>query len=1022
MRTAFARAGLFALAAFALVSFVPQPATAWKAGHHQEMTVEFLNWHPLGAYLGSYIADAGQAAYDVDNDHSDAGCAPTFKRYDSSDTHGVPFASSGSCTLDENHMNYAHSDLYPVENLFEEDYAAALSALNARNWHLAAHKIGHMFHYLEDSAMILHTDCNEGVIDCLSFHGVHESNGKKWYDEDVYYCNKRLEMCGSLGDVSSPVSMHYAFHNFPAFIESDDGKSDVAEMLTLNIHAQGWDAKDNWDLPDDAGDNRASVGDDWYDQFQTKSCQSSVATDCPVNRDIMMTALWDLARAARGTLDQLMLETGLGSSGLGNDQVNLVATTIQDLTPDSTTSGVPDLYVRFYVDRNNDYAYEYRGNTQQDTNDASTISGYTIASNTYNPKDSGSWLPPIPNPRTGTFHLRTDLVDDDPDPNPNDERGTFHHTWTGSGSYGTTNCQQNTSLTRKVCIQATRTGDRWDNTAPVTTAGVSGTGGSGGWWRSGTTVTLYPTDAKVGVAATYYGYSSSGPWYTYTSPVYLPASGTSSLYYYSRDHYGNQEAVKSVTVSMDATNPVTTATASCSLPGNSGWCRSSTQTVTLSCTDTYSGCSTRYYSLDGAAWMAYSSAVTIPTGAHTLYYYSTDVAGNSDYYGTSYYSNDPTAPTASLSVAGTPNAAGWHLSPPTVYVSCGDTYSGCAVSYYRINGGGWTAYGGPFAVTTQGTVTVEAYSVDVAGNAGATASTTFKVDTLAPSSSMSASGTPGSAGWFRSAATASLSCGDLGGSGCASSYVSINGGAFAPYAGPYTVSNTVTTFRYYSIDNVGWQESTKTFTVSSDTVAPSVTSGQSCSFAGLAGWCRGAVTVSGSASDALSGLASLQASVDGGAYATFGGSLSVSTLGTHTVTLRATDVAGWTSTSSQTFKVDSAGPSVSITTPADGHAYAGGVDAGTSPTGTTTVAGDLTVRASASDGTSGMAYVVFSVQRGSVTETCATVSGPGPSYSFSWTDCGSAGATAGTVTLRATAYDQAGNSATASRSVYRTYA
>ncbi|MEK6851541.1 MAG: Ig-like domain-containing protein, partial [Candidatus Thermoplasmatota archaeon] len=88
-------------------------------------------------------------------------------------------------------------------------------------------------------------------------------------------------------------------------------------------------------------------------------------------------------------------------------------------------------------------------------------------------------------------------------------------------------------------------------------------------------------------------------------------------------------------------------------------------------------------------------------------------------------------------------------------------------------------------------------------------------------------------------------------------------------------------------------------------------------------WTGANVTVAWQGSDATSGIASFETSLDGGAFSPAG--LAVSrefsglAEGPHDVEVRATDSAGNSATSNVTFGVDTVAPSVSITAPSDGR-------------------------------------------------------------------------------------------------------
>lgn len=100
-----------------------------------------------------------------------------------------------------------------------------------------------------------------------------------------------------------------------------------------------------------------------------------------------------------------------------------------------------------------------------------------------------------------------------------------------------------------------------DTTPPVTTSNAA----SGGVYLGATTFALSVNDpGGTGVESTLWQLdSTSGAWSQGTSvPVPAPAAGTTkshTLYWYSRDYAGNQEAVKSVSFSVEALQTVTTS-------------------------------------------------------------------------------------------------------------------------------------------------------------------------------------------------------------------------------------------------------------------------------------------------------------------------------------------------------------------------------------------------------------------------------------------------------------------------------
>ena len=101
------------------------------------------------------------------------------------------------------------------------------------------------------------------------------------------------------------------------------------------------------------------------------------------------------------------------------------------------------------------------------------------------------------------------------------------------------------------------------------------------------------------------------------------------------------------------------------------------------------------------------------------------------------YKQDVAAPTTSADLSGTAGDNGWYSSDVQVTLSASDAGSSVASTWYRIGtSGAFTQYSVPFTLSTEGTGTVEFYSVDTVGNAQSTQSQTIKIDKTAPSVSV----------------------------------------------------------------------------------------------------------------------------------------------------------------------------------------------------------------------------------------------------------------------------------------------
>lgn len=238
----------------------------------------------------------------------------------------------------------------------------------------------------------------------------------------------------------------------------------------------------------------------------------------------------------------------------------------------------------------------------------------------------------------------------------------------------------------------------------------------------------------------------------------------------------------------------------------------------------------------------------------------TDRAGNSAEFTSPAVNIDFTAPATLAGVSGVGGNPEWYPGPVTIGLNASDNMSGVAASFYIVDGGAVQTYAAPFSISSEGVHTVEYWSVDVADNAETHQTKTVRIDSTAPVTQAAVSGTSGTNGWYRSAAQVSLSASDSL-SGVNNSYYRIDGGATQTYAGAFTVStNGLHTIEYWSVDNAGSVEATRSLSIKIDTVAPVVTATANPPTANK-GPHTVTVTISGSVTDATSGAGTASYSV-----------------------------------------------------------------------------------------------------------------------------------------------------------------
>jgi len=153
-----------------------------------------------------------------------------------------------------------------------------------------------------------------------------------------------------------------------------------------------------------------------------------------------------------------------------------------------------------------------------------------------------------------------------------------------------------------------------DDTYPVTTSNLDGE-----WHQGPYMVSLVATDTLSGVDTTYYTLDAGGT-QTYLAPFAVDGEGTHTIEYWSTDMLGATEPTNTATVKIDNTVPVTGDDALGSYTGSA--------LITLSPIDLLSGVASTHYTLDGGPVMTGVTVATSTQGAHTLQYWSTDVAGN----------------------------------------------------------------------------------------------------------------------------------------------------------------------------------------------------------------------------------------------------------------------------------------------------------------------------------------------------------------------------------------------------------
>ncbi len=162
-----------------------------------------------------------------------------------------------------------------------------------------------------------------------------------------------------------------------------------------------------------------------------------------------------------------------------------------------------------------------------------------------------------------------------------------------------------------------------DTAPPVVGARTIGTAGQDGWFTSPVRVEVdalddYDEQPLVQVR-------DGLGWTPYVGPVQLSTDGAHTVTYRAGDASGNVSEPASVDVKIDQTAPVTTSEVVAPTTGTDA------AQVRLSATDATSGVAATMLKVDDGEWQAVTGAVTLPSrAAHTLAWFSVDVAGNAE--------------------------------------------------------------------------------------------------------------------------------------------------------------------------------------------------------------------------------------------------------------------------------------------------------------------------------------------------------------------------------------------------------
>jgi hypothetical protein len=299
-----------------------------------------------------------------------------------------------------------------------------------------------------------------------------------------------------------------------------------------------------------------------------------------------------------------------------------------------------------------------------------------------------------------------------------------------------------------------------------------------------------------------------------------------TFYAIARDVAGNVQATPGAdryqTTRVDGTSPSTQFSPGAPHYGDHPVYIKPTTQIYLNGTDNYVGINRTYYTIDTRPQQEYSKFFreTQP-GSHNMTYWSLDEASNEEAHRTVWFFVDSEPPVTTLDFIGANYTTELYtyISGQTLIVINGmDRGSGVNRTLYNIDGAGYQVYSAPFKLPKSGSHTLKYMSVDNLGQADAEKNVTLVMDTMGPSTQAIAS-----ARISKDPITVEFKAIDLV-SGLRDTYYRITrkgdpvmnfqNGSLA------TVPNNkdgVYTVDYYSADNVGNAEQTRSLQVTIDT-------------------------------------------------------------------------------------------------------------------------------------------------------------------------------------------------------------
>ncbi len=358
---------------------------------------------------------------------------------------------------------------------------------------------------------------------------------------------------------------------------------------------------------------------------------------------------------------------------------------------------------------------------------------------------------------------------------------------------------------------------RYDPDAPVVMLLItpSTPDGKGGWYITSPSVEV-SLSGPVGSEQRAEFWLDRSVKQTYSGPISVP-EGEHELHILATDKAGNRADQIDLDFKVDTEGPSTSLTTG-GVERNEHGFFVEPMTITLRTEDRSAK---TYYRWDAdGLWSQYSSPISPLSGRHVLHYLSEDSHGNRETEVSEGFAYDISPPVLRYTVnPQQPSGSNdWYIKAPTLSLSGEDDNDNFTV-LYRLGGAAEQTYERPFQVP-EGTTLLKASIIDEAGNRGEGLELLFKVDSTVDRTTYATDASPNQQGWYIDLPMITLRT-----DGKASIFYRFLGhGDFVKYSSAILPPGEEGSFQleYYSVDEAGNRETTRTLYLSVDAKAPVV--------------------------------------------------------------------------------------------------------------------------------------------------------------------------------------------------------